>query len=598
MNLRGDARKIMAILVVAALAVAAAWGQRSGTPRSGGVPSRLPQPTLGNTDASEPTLPSTDYGDQGTVKFKARAELVLVPVVVKDKNGSPVPGLKADDFTILENGKPQKVSTFEEVRPASGPVKRAASRPNEFTNSLTGNEAPRNLTIIALDTVNTPFLDQGRAREAIIKFLTQNVQGDNLTALITIHPGGIRVIQDFTTDPKVLTLALQRVSGKLHLMDAADVSDPQINERLADAMAAFGLTRVEQNLTDFATSQDTAFAAYRQDTAVAVTLSAFQHVAEAFAGIPGRKSLVWVTGSFPFLIDDANGLAGGGGVNSIYQHTMQMLNHASIAVYPVDVRGLVHAGFPDSSVGSTHAGALTPQAGLNASFRQQSATITTLETFAAMTGGKAFYNRNDLSASFREASEDGSAYYLLGYYLDKKNNKAGWRKLKVKVAREDVHVRARDGFFLNQATEDPFLTREIDVAVALQSPLDYTALPLTVRWTQVEVKGDKRKIHFEIVLPPNAASIEESDNNHFSMDFSAVARNAKGDNAAHFSKTIQARLKPDGVEQIRSSGITYSDVIEVPQGEYNVRFVVRDNVSGKMGSVLAPISSNQISQLR
>jgi hypothetical protein len=262
----------------------------------------------------------------------------------------------------------------------------------------------------------------------------------------------------------------------------------------------------------------------------------------------------------------------------------------------VDVRGLMTVGLPDSSVASTSRGALLPAGGIAAATRAQADTLTTLEQFAAMTGGKAFYNRNDLGASFKEASEDSAAYYLLGYYLDKKNTKPGWRKLKVKVTRDDVRVRARSGFFLNQSTVDPSLNRELDLAVALMSPLDYTAVPMTVRWTQVAGQGGKKKVGFEIELPANAATIDGE--NHMSLEFMAVARTGKGESAANFGQRREYKLKPEQAEQIRGNGITYSNVIEVSPGDYAVRFVVRDNISGRTGSVLAPLHLNELGQLR
>src|SRR5262249_41196546 len=159
-----------------------------------------------------------------------------------------------------------------------------------------------------------------------------------------------------------------------------------------------------------------------------------------------------------------------------------------------------------------------------------------------------------------------AAYYMLGYYLDKKNTKSGWRKLKVRVARDDVRVRARTGFFVDQSMVDPSLTRELDLAVALLSPLDYTSVPMTVRWTEVKGSGGKRKVGFEIVLPANVASIDESDGNRYSLEFLAQARTGNGEAAANVGQTIQGKLTPQQAEQIRGSGITYHYAIEVSPG--------------------------------
>ena len=589
MRLGHDARKLVALLVVTALASVGSWAQRRGAPPPRGATGSS---LAGIEDAAPPPPPIYERRYEGSVKFSSRSELVLVPAVVKDKSGNFVTGLNADDFTVTENGQPQKISTFEEVKPSASPVHRPRLEPMEYTNAVTGSSSPRRMTIIALDLVNTPFLDQARAREQLLKYLSEQVDANNLTALVTIHGKGITVIQDFTGDPKALVAGLRTVKGKLHLTEATSLSSPRTDEIIAQAAEDLGLAG---RLMEFASPGD--FGSYRQGVAVATTLEAFQHIAQAFAGVPGRKSLLWATGSFPFNIDDSGSILGGSSVYALYERTMQSLASANIAVYPVDVRGLMTVGLPDSSTPSTSRGAALPGPAIAAATRAQSDTITTLETFAAMTGGKAFYNRNDLSTSFKEASGDSGAYYMLGYYLDKKNTKPGWRKLKVKVARDDVHVRARTGFFVDQSTVDPNLTRELDLAVAVQSPLDYTALPITVRWTQAEGKGGRRKVGFEIVLPANAATIEGADN-RLSLEFLAIARTGTGESAANFGQTFQKKLTPEQAEQIRGSGITYHNVIEVSPGDYGVRFVVRDNVSGKMGSVLAPLRLNEVGQLR
>jgi VWFA-related protein len=524
--------------------------------------------------------------------------LVLVPVVVTDKAGVPISGLRRESFTVLENGREQPISVFEEVRPEASRVERSPRRTNEFSNILAGAGTPKRLTIIALDMVNTPFLDQTRAREELIRYLVRNVESNNLVSLVTIHRRGIRVIHDFTSDTDSLVAALRTVAGRFHLMEGAGAAatgtspDPSSQAQPLSSGSGDSASAV-QRLTEFAEAKeaqaDAQFGGYQQAAAIAMTLEALQHIAQAYAGVPGRKSLIWITGSFPFAIDTNTAGLGGMGPTALYERTLQMMSDANIAIYPVDARGLVVAGLPTASSDLSGRQALLlpySMANQQASYRS---SLTTMQTFAAMTGGKAFYNSNDLIGSFREANRDSSAYYMLGYYLDKTDTRAGWRKLSVKVAHEGAKVRARSGFFVTQASEEPEASRVMDIGVALQSPLDYTALPLTVSWTSTEARGEKRKVRFAVALSPNAASIDESDHDHISLEFLAVARTLKGEEAAHFDQTFQANLKPEGIQLVRNEGITYNNALLLPPGEYAVRFVVRDNVTGRMGSVLAPI---------
>ena len=120
-------------------------------------------------------------------------------------------------------------------------------------------------------------------------------------------------------------------------------------------------------------------------------------------------------------------------------------------------------------------------------------TQATYETFASMTGGRPYYNSNDLVKGFRDAVRDSSEYYMLGYYLDHSDTKPGWRKLRVKVDREHAEVRARSGFFVTKTTVDPGTSRDIDVKLALESPMDYTALPVVVHWDTIEAAKEPGK---------------------------------------------------------------------------------------------------------
>lgn len=185
-------------------------------------------------------------------------------------------------------------------------------------------------------------------------------------------------------------------------------------------------------------------------------------------------------------------------------------------------------------------------------------------------------------------------YYMLAYRLDTKDRHPGFRKIKVKVNREGAQVRARKGYFLTNTTHDPAATRQQDIYWALNSPMDFTALPVTIRWTSISDGGRKRKVKFDIELGANSATVDEEDGNQINLDFSAVAKNGKGEISAEASQTYKVKLKPEGVEQIRDDGITYHNEISVPDGEYLVTFIVRDNLSGRMGTVIVPLRTTEL----
>ena len=256
-----------------------------------------------------------------------------------------------------------------------------------------------------------------------------------------------------------------------------------------------------------------------------------------------------------------------------------MLNDANLAVYPVDARGLV-VFFPGADVSRVE--------GLN-SFNALlfEGSRDTMDNLAVMTGGHAFYNRNDLDMAFQDAADDSASYYMLGYYMGK-NAKPGWHRLKVRVKRGGTEVRARSGFFVTAEDEQADIQR-MDINLAVMSPLDFTALPLSVRWTGVKAEGAKKKTHFEIDLPPSSNVVDTTKNGLLDLEVVAVAHTDTGKPADQFAQRVQANLKAAALQEAETDGLNYNNDVIVPAGEYSVRFVVRDNLTGRLGSVVAPL---------
>lgn len=522
--------------------------------------------------AQQPAQPPT---------FRSQAELVTVPVVITDHSGTHVSGLKKEDFTVLENGVEQRLALCEEVRTTTDRVKRQPPAGNTYSNYLMGTPTARRITIIALDSINTPFADQAYARSQLMKFLENWAASAEPMALVVITRSGVKTIHDFTTDPRVLSAAIRRVRARLD-----QVGDQPTGEAGPDETA---VTAEEQALAAFQAEAEENFAAFQRRFAATLTMQALQEIAQAFAGVPGRKSLIWASSGFPFSISDQTmGLAPAGrdtlsDVLPLYHRTWQVLNDAQFAVYPVDLRGLVVIS-PSASVARP-----------SRNFHQQmnwnnQERIATFQTVADATGGRAFYNTNDLAGAFRKAADDSSSYYMLGYYRDVKDNKPGWRKLKVAAKRSGVQVRARSGFFVQTAAANSDDERKRELSMAFSSPIEYTALGFQVTWDPSTAAADgKKHAPFKIVLPADAVEVDSDDTNHVKIDFFAVAKTPAGQRVADAGKTVEGHLKPETVQQIKTSGITYNGQLDVPPGEYNVRFVVRDELSGRIGTVSAPL---------
>jgi len=528
------------------------------------------------------------------VKFTARTELVLIPALVTDKSGNHISGLKKEDFTVLESGVEQKIATFEEISSDARRLSRPRN-PNEFSNSLVGGQSARRITLIVLDFINTPFWDQAYARQELLKYLTQSVDQREPTGLYTLTRNGIHVIHDFTTDPRVLVAALHKVKGDaVQMVDSEEVVEAATGSASPDGSAGVDPAAVQSEANRLQTMIEDAelnFKSFEQRLAITYTLQGMQQLSQALAGFPGRKSLIWAGGGFPFSVSDNTMQLAPPGRESLtdvlpmYEHTWQLLNDAQIALYPLDVKGL-QVNTPGASVRNPGRNYVR-----NMNWKQLD-TQATFQTFASATGGRAYYNSNDLVEGFRDAVRDSAQYYMLGYYLDRSNTKSGWRKLAVKVKRGNSQVRARGGFFVTNATVDPENSRNNDLGSALQSPLDFTSLALVARWGSVEPGKEpgKKHVNYEMRLAVDAVLIDEADNNHIALEFVALAKTPAGKQADQpVGRTIDAHLTSEKVSVIRQNGVAYRGALDLAPGEYTVRFVARDNLSGRIGSVAAPL---------
>jgi VWFA-related protein len=581
--------------MLTALIQVPAFAQRGGGSAGGARPAPAFGPTgHGVVDYSVPAIEgpasiTVETVREGDVKFSTQSELVLVPVVVTDKSThNPVHGLAQSDFTIEENGRPQKIASFEEIQTVNTPVAAPPAANGIYSNVVGATSEPRRISIILLDTVNTPFLDQAYARGQIVKFLSEHISPSDLISLVVLDEKGTHIIHDFTGDPAVLVAATKRIAGKLPTMYTEDTNALAAalnsNESPNDGPVE---TAVAAALTGFVLS-DFREAEYRQGLAIQTTLNSFLAIAQEFAGIPGRKSLIWMSGGLPFVNDQA-GAVPGFGLAPLYERAIQALGNANIAVYPIDARGLVTTGFSGTSAPRAGGTFFRRRALQNESNLQQQIQFN-FEDFAQMTGGRAFYNRNDLDTGIDQALKNGSDYYMLAYYLDQKDRKAGWRKLKVGVSREHVDIQSRSGFFVTASTTNFQTSKPYDMLATLNSPLDATGLPLGMRWLGTEKEGDKRRIAFALGSLPKVIGVDPAKHNRLDVDVAVLVKKPGGEQVAKWARNVDAELQPNAVQALENQGFGYPGQLELAPGTYDVKFVVRDNTSGRLGSVTAPLT--------
>jgi VWFA-related protein len=520
-------------------------------------------------------------------------ELVLIPAVVSDKSGTHVSGLKKEDFALKQDGKSHPIAIFEEVRTSSARLRRSEGEQRTFSNVNPGGSDYHRLSIIVLDFVNTPFADQSSARSALLKFLSDVADSGEPMCLLTLTSGGLALLHDFTDDPKLLAAALGKTPGHAAPLIHEQTVDP--HHPTGDALAALITALIRGQL-----QSEAHLASLESKTAASITVEALQQIAKAFRGLPGRKSLIWASSGFPFSLSSSSYLMcepacpvhQRNEMQSSYDNLWRLMNDAQIAIYSVDLRAAVSDTL--SSVGGVRPSDIgDPQFDTSIQLREQMHdTSSTLQLFAENTGGKAFLGGNNLIQSFRQAVQDDTSYYMLGYYVNPHNTNAGWHGISVVAHAKGAHVRYRNGFFLSRNTSPT--SAHQDIQLALSSPLDYTGVALSVTWSGEDPAkvGGKTRVRFDLVMPPNFALVDESDDNHMVIDIVAMAKTPNGDRVADLSQRIDVHLKSDGLEQIQHNGMTYRNGLQLPAGEYNVRFVVRDSLGNRMGSVAAPVKVN------
>src|SRR5579863_4747274 len=445
--------------------------------QSNQAPAPLSQ--MGHT-ANPPPSPQEPSNASGP-PLQATTRLVQLSVVVKDNHDEPIGSLKKRDFTVLDNGRPQTVQVFSVTtnQPLSGPPPRPLP-PNTYSNRVPGpGDAPANITVILLDALNTPFADQAFANERVMKFL-QQLQPQDRIALYTLG-SHLRVLQDFTNDATSLLAALKNYKGPLSGLDS-----PAIPDMGNKGSMGYLFTKDEQLYeSEMLLSKR-----------VRPTLDAIVSIANHAGALPGRKNLIWVSGSFPLatgfvqLLPAHERMVFAKDVES----TAQAITNEAMVIYPVDARGLIP---PDL------AGSFAPPDAFE---------FMTMKNLAADTGGRAFFNTNDIGGAIRMAIDDSRVTYELGFYPDTAKWDGSFHTLKVKVNRPGAHVRTRKGYFALPVPQMTPETRQARISQATTRLLEAHEIDVTVRVDAVDPsQKDSRTLSLSVVMDPHQLDLRPQD---------------------------------------------------------------------------------------
>ena len=528
--------------------------------------------------------------------FRAVSEMVLVPVIVT-KDGKHLGGLKKDDFTLLADGKPQSIAGFQEVVARERKTNFQAPPNGFFTNSVAPDETPPRVIVLLVDLINTSSQKQAHAREGIIRYLEHAQIGPDPVMIVAMRGPGLYVIHNLTTDPDALVATIKKLNVQINegQTDAGRQIDLDKNAAMNRITPGFEAESTSQ--FDILNEVDGAMDQRRQTERTGLTLRYLQQLTRYLAGIPGRKTLIWATEGISYVdvapttivgptgrrgsrIMDATtseDYAAAAPVADQFERTWNEMAAASIAVYPVDLEEVVNPVF-SSARGTT----AVPSSITGSTLKAQ-----TMNSFPERTGGKYCELQSHMENCYRAAVEDSAQYYMLAFYPSP-DAKSGWHKLQVRVSSPGSQVRARAGYTSYSRTQLQ-QTSQGEIAQVLNSALDAGAIAVAARWLPAKNTGGKSG--FELRIDPDALSFDGAEHNHFRLQMVVAVSNGVNRYSPKLSKTIEASPPADRLAVLRSAGLIYTDQVELPQGTESVRFVVQDELGGRIGSVTASVKS-------
>ncbi len=494
--------------------------------------------------------------------LRATTRLVQLSVVVHDKHGQLITGLTKDDFAILDEKKPQLIQVFSVQTNDVLATPSQELPPDTYTNRLEARGgAPPNVTVVLLDALNTSFMDKAFVRQRLLKYL-QTIQPQDRVALYALGTR-LRILHDFTSDASSLLASLQKYKDDI---------GPEIDESRIDPMglASKKLGKVSADLEGVLGATGT----------VQITVEALREIAEHVGGLPGRKNLIWVSGAFPFSIGTNSFRRGYAGEKVIFSSQIELaaraLSNANVAIYPVDARGLVATGV-DGPGGNPFK---TPD----------SDNSGTMQVLAERTGGRAYFNTNDIMGSIREAINDSRVTYELAFSPADIKWDGSFHTIHVKVNRPDATVQVRKGYF---ALAEPALTPQQDlllIAEAATSPMEASGIQMDVR-ASTGTAAQGKTLKLTLSFGAGQFSFEQTNGKWTAtVDTAFVQLDDDNKIIASSVRPFPLHLDADKYEQLLKQGLTYTSEMLIVPSAVQVRVILRDHANGRIGSVSIPLA--------
>jgi VWFA-related protein len=534
--------------------------------------------------------------------FRLNTQIVSVDVIVRDSSGAVVRGLKAEDFQVLEDGKPQEIRSFafEEisnqpkavetadvladaaaklkeattrttpgVQPAAAP---AAPAPTEAAPKPMSSEqlAGRRLIILLFDISSMQPEDVQRAVDAATKYVNEKMSPADMIAVATVSTR-LDVLTDLTSDRTKVAGALNVIGYK----EGTATPPPTADTAATD----------EAQANDESTDDTSDMDMFNND----VRLRALKALAETLAPIEQKKSILYFSA----------GMQRSGEDNQVeLRSAINAAVRAHVAIYPVDTRGL-QAVVPggDATRASGRGTALFSGRGVAQQFSTIAASQDTLGSLAGDTGGRAFMDANDFGEAFARVQRDMSAYYLIGYATANNAKDGRFRRIQVKVRKPGFKVEARQGYYADRDFAHTARTdRETQLQEQLFSAMSATDLPVLVNAAYFRLAADRYYVPIAMAVPGSAVPLPaEKDKDKVELDVLGVVQDEQGRPVGRIRQTL--KLPPGSVGTLTAHQILYQSGLTLPPGRFSVKVAVRENTSGLMGSFEAPVIVPELKQV-
>ena len=527
----------------------------------------------GVTAAQQPVTPQASPEPPPT--FRVEVNYVEVDAGVTDAQGNAVTTLTVDDFEVIEDGKPQKVTAFSRL---DLPVVRAdqplfAASPIEAdvqSNTATDGR----LYLIVLDDLHTTFSNTARVKAALRQFM-ERYFGTNDLAAVVFTSGRSQDAQDFTGNRRLLMAAVNKFSGR------------NLPSATGERFAGFG-TSCGAATPDFVPGAADPCETERAFNAQNA-LTSMRRVADFMAAVRGRrKAMLLVSEGISYDINDIFGNRSASSIISDTRDVIAAATRGNVAIYAIDPRGL--SGLSDIQIDGIPEERRTesPARGLQS---ELVLSQNSLRTLSEETGGFAAVNRNDLGAAFARIVRENSTYYVLGYYPTNNRRDGRYRKIEVRVKRPGLQVRSRKGYVaprgrapdVRAASENPALRAATE---AMRSPIPIGGLPISVFAAPFKGTAPNASVTLAIEMRVDGFRFTDANgtfNDRAEMTISAT--DTAGKVRASSANAFALTLKPETLVRAKEWGLRVVSQLELPAGRYQLRIAVGED-GGRAGSAL------------